>query len=67
MIAKFYKPLALGALLLGISTAGLAQTGEPVEKQKANSDYKPRLPPAKPASAALKHKRLIKTKLLLPT
>jgi glucose/arabinose dehydrogenase len=41
MISKFYKPLALGAILVGLTTAGKAQTGEPVEKNKANSDYKP--------------------------
>jgi glucose/arabinose dehydrogenase len=41
MMTRFYKPLALGAILLGITTATMAQTGEPVEKNKANSDYKP--------------------------
>ncbi|MES2427696.1 MAG: PQQ-dependent sugar dehydrogenase [Bacteroidota bacterium] len=41
MITRFYKPLALGAILLGITTTTMAQTGEPVEKNKANSDYKP--------------------------
>jgi glucose/arabinose dehydrogenase len=41
MISKFYKPLALGAILLSVTTAGMAQTGEPVEKNKANSEYKP--------------------------
>jgi glucose/arabinose dehydrogenase len=41
MITRFYKPLALGAILLGISTACMAQTGPPVETNKANSDYKP--------------------------
>src|SRR4051812_9183018 len=41
MISKFYKPLALGAMLLSVTTACMAQTGEPVEKNKANSDYKP--------------------------
>jgi glucose/arabinose dehydrogenase len=41
MISKFYKPLALGAILVGLTTISMAQTGEPVEKNKANSDYKP--------------------------
>jgi glucose/arabinose dehydrogenase len=41
MMTRFHKPLALGAILLGITTATMAQTGEPVEKNKANSDYKP--------------------------
>jgi glucose/arabinose dehydrogenase len=41
MILKLYKPLAIGAMLLGITTAVMAQTGEPVEKSKANSDYQP--------------------------
>ena len=41
MRSKFYKPLALAAIMISTVTAGLAQTGEPVEKSKANSDYKP--------------------------
>jgi glucose/arabinose dehydrogenase len=41
MILKFYKPLALGAILMGITAACMAQTGEPVETKPANSDYKP--------------------------
>jgi glucose/arabinose dehydrogenase len=41
MISKFYKPVALAAILISITVAGMAQTGEPVEKNKANSDYKP--------------------------
>jgi len=41
MITKFYKPLALGAILISVTTACLAQTGPPVETNKANSDYKP--------------------------
>jgi glucose/arabinose dehydrogenase len=41
MIAKFYKPLALGAILTWATTACMAQTGPPVEINKANSDYKP--------------------------
>lgn len=38
---KLYKPLALAALFAGLSTASLAQTGAPVETNKANTDYKP--------------------------
>ncbi|WP_345209733.1 PQQ-dependent sugar dehydrogenase [Mucilaginibacter gynuensis] len=41
MLSKFYRSLSLGIVLSVISTAGMAQTGEPVEKNKANSDYKP--------------------------
>ncbi len=41
MITKFYKPLALGAILISVTTACVAQTGPPVETNKANSDYKP--------------------------
>lgn len=41
MLSKFYKPLVLGAILLSVTSACMAQTGEPVEKNKANSDYKP--------------------------
>jgi len=41
MKSKIYKPLALGALMLSITTACMAQTGEPVETKKPNSDYKP--------------------------
>jgi len=41
MRSKFYKPLALAAIMISVTTAGMAQTGEPVEKAKANSDYKP--------------------------
>jgi glucose/arabinose dehydrogenase len=41
MISKFYKPLALGAILVGLTTAAMAQTGPPVETKPANSDYKP--------------------------
>jgi glucose/arabinose dehydrogenase len=41
MITKFYKPLALGAILTWATTACMAQTGPPVEINKANSDYKP--------------------------
>ncbi len=40
MISKFYKPLALAIFIL-ITTAGMAQTGPPVETNPANSDYKP--------------------------
>lgn len=41
MRSKFYKPLALAAIIISASTAAMAQTGEPVEKSKPNSDYKP--------------------------
>jgi glucose/arabinose dehydrogenase len=41
MISKFYKPLALGAVLISVTTACMAQTGETVEKNPANSNYKP--------------------------
>ena len=41
MFSKFYKPLVFGAVLLALSTVSFAQTGEPVEKNKANSNYKP--------------------------
>ncbi|MDB5157305.1 MAG: glucose dehydrogenase [Mucilaginibacter sp.] len=41
MPLKFYRPLALGTLLISATLAAVAQTGEPVEKNKANSDYKP--------------------------
>ncbi|MDB5030879.1 PQQ-dependent sugar dehydrogenase [Mucilaginibacter sp.] len=41
MISKFYKPLALGAILLSVTTACMAQAGEPVETKPANSNYKP--------------------------
>ena len=41
MRSKFYKPLALAAIMISVTAAAMAQTGEPVEKAKANSDYKP--------------------------
>src|ERR1700754_734843 len=41
MFSKFYTPLVLGVVLLSVTTAAIAQTGEPVEKNKANSNYKP--------------------------
>lgn len=41
MFSKIYKPIALGIALLSLNTSGIAQTGTPVEKNKANSDYKP--------------------------
>jgi glucose/arabinose dehydrogenase len=41
MFSKFYTPFVFGIVLLSVSTAAIAQTGEPVEKNKANSDYKP--------------------------
>jgi glucose/arabinose dehydrogenase len=39
--SKFYALSVLSSLLLSVSTSGMAQTGEPVEKNKANSNYKP--------------------------
>lgn len=41
MFPRIYKPLALAIVLLGINAGCMAQTGEPVEKNKANTDYKP--------------------------
>jgi glucose/arabinose dehydrogenase len=41
MFSKFYTPFVFGIVLLSVSTAAIAQIGEPVEKNKANSDYKP--------------------------
>nr|WP_068887579.1 PQQ-dependent sugar dehydrogenase [Pedobacter panaciterrae] len=41
MFSKIYKPVALGLALLSLNSASIAQTGNPVEKNKANSDYKP--------------------------
>ena len=41
MFSKFYTSLVLGASLLSLTTACMGQTGEPVEKNKANSNYKP--------------------------
>jgi glucose/arabinose dehydrogenase len=41
MISKFYKPLVLGTMFIWSTSTCMAQTGEPVEKNKANSDYKP--------------------------
>lgn len=41
MLSKIYKPLSIGAMLVLTTFAATAQTGEPVEKNKANSDYKP--------------------------
>ncbi|MEO8885321.1 MAG: PQQ-dependent sugar dehydrogenase [Mucilaginibacter sp.] len=41
MISRFYRPLALGAIILSITTACTAQTGAPVETKAPNSDYKP--------------------------
>ncbi|MBD1393282.1 PQQ-dependent sugar dehydrogenase [Mucilaginibacter glaciei] len=41
MFSKVYKPLILGIALISLTTAGRAQTGEPVEKNKANTTYKP--------------------------
>lgn len=41
MFSKIYKPVALGIALLSLNASSMAQTGKPVEKNKANSDYKP--------------------------
>ena len=41
MFPKFRTPLLLGFVFLLVTTAAMAQTGEPVEKNKANSNYKP--------------------------
>lgn len=41
MFSKLYKPLILGTVLLSVTATAMAQTGEPVEKNKANSNYKP--------------------------
>ncbi|HMG09266.1 MAG TPA: PQQ-dependent sugar dehydrogenase [Mucilaginibacter sp.] len=41
MFSKFHTPFVLGVILLSVTTASIAQTGEPVEKNKANSNYKP--------------------------
>jgi glucose/arabinose dehydrogenase len=41
MFSKLYKPLILGAVFLSVTASVSAQTGEPVEKTKANSNYKP--------------------------
>jgi glucose/arabinose dehydrogenase len=41
MFSKLYRPLLLGAVFLSVTAGVTAQTGEPVEKDKANSNYKP--------------------------
>ena len=41
MITNFYKPVALGAILMGLTSACMAQTGAPVETKPANTTYKP--------------------------
>jgi len=41
MFSKIYKPLMLATVLLSVTAAVMAQTGELVEKNKANSNYKP--------------------------
>lgn len=41
MLLKLYKPLALGIALTSVTISGMAQTGAPVETNKANTDYKP--------------------------
>lgn len=44
MLSNIYKPLVVGLALSSMSFSGLAQTGAPVEKNKANTDYKPAFP-----------------------
>jgi Glucose/sorbosone dehydrogenases len=41
MFSKIYKPVALSIALLSLNVCSMAQTGKPVEKNKANTDYKP--------------------------
>lgn len=41
MRSKFNAPFILGIVLSFVTTVAAAQTGEPVEKNKANSNYKP--------------------------
>ncbi len=41
MLSKLYKSLILGTILLSVTEAVMSQTGEPVEKNKANSNYRP--------------------------
>lgn len=41
MLLKLYKPLALGIVLTSITISSMAQTGAPVETNKANTDYNP--------------------------
>jgi glucose/arabinose dehydrogenase len=41
MFSKIYKPVVVATFLLSLNASSMAQTGEPVEKSKANSDYKP--------------------------
>lgn len=41
MKSKIYKSLALSLFALSVTNATMAQTGDPVEKNKANTDYKP--------------------------
>jgi len=41
MFSKIYKLLTLGVALLSLNASSMAQTGKPVEKNKANSEYKP--------------------------
>lgn len=41
MLSRLYKSLVLGTVLLSVTGTVMAQTGEPVEKNKANSNYNP--------------------------
>ena len=41
MLSKFYQSFILGIALSSVTVVGMAQIGAPVEKNKANSNYKP--------------------------
>ncbi|GAB3937399.1 PQQ-dependent sugar dehydrogenase [Mucilaginibacter myungsuensis] len=41
MLSKFYKPLLLSGIFMAATVAATAQDNAPVEKNKANTDYKP--------------------------
>lgn len=41
MLFKFYKPLVWSIALTAVTISGMAQTGPPVETNKANTTYKP--------------------------
>lgn len=41
MFSQYYKPIVLGIALFTLTITVKAQTGEPVEKNKGNSNYKP--------------------------
>ncbi len=48
MLSKLYKPLVLGIALSSVCMSGMAQTGAPVEKNKANTDYQAGFPGSNP-------------------